>query len=254
MESMGVLEPYTIVDSIERCDVLDIQQTQEDWLVTFKVYSGEYNCDLPIKAKNFTFHGTTFKIKYTYSNGKLTMDKNEFNLGDKLDIEGYQDGLLNINNVDLFKSDNKMICNFNENIAKEILTLLDEDMDSDHTFIFNTLSDYSTMIGSGYLSFSFDENDVVLPKLKLDDYDFSIDYKSYNNSVNYKKIEKILENIKIEFPDLISTKKFENMWANIFDQQSYEDYLENIDIDEDVMSEEEYYDYVQDNLVETYCK
>jgi uncharacterized short protein YbdD (DUF466 family) len=44
------------------------------------------------------------------------------------------------------------------------------------------------------------------------------------------------------------------MWANIFDQQSYEDYLENIDIDEDVMSEEEYYDYVQDNLVETYCK
>jgi hypothetical protein len=75
MESMGVLEPYTIVDSIERCDVLDIQQTQEDWLVTFKVYSGEYNCNLPADAKKFLHSFMATEIKKIY----LTTIK-EFNV------------------------------------------------------------------------------------------------------------------------------------------------------------------------------
>lgn len=210
-------------------------------------------------GKNFTFHGTTFKIEYTYSNGKLTMDNNEFELGDKLDIEGYQDGLLNINNVDLFKSDNKMICNFNENMAKEILSISNADMDIKHTFTFEEESygdnDYSVMIGAGYLYFKFDENDVVLPKLEVDGYDFSIDYDDYDYSNNYYDIKKILENVKVEFPDLIATKKFQNMWIDIFTTHSYDDYLDDgKEDDEDLMSEEEYYEYVQDDLVETYCR
>lgn len=66
MESMGVLEPYAIVDSIEQCDVLDIQQTREDWLVTFKVYSGEYNCNLPADAKKFLHSFMATEIKKIY--------------------------------------------------------------------------------------------------------------------------------------------------------------------------------------------
>jgi len=201
-------------------------------------------------GKEFTFHDIEFYVAYEYKNGKLELVKNTLDIGERMDIVGYQDGLRDILTYGLFENVSEMVCNFNIDHAKEIIELGEMPISGEYTFEFTqSSSKYDTMIGAGYLSFSFKLGDVVIAGSPAD-VDCTLDNVDVTSFNGYKRIDEILTKA-ISYPDFIATYNFEHMWEDIFNPESYDDYIES-NPDEN-MDEDEFYRWQADSLKEKYC-
>lgn len=170
-------------------------------------------------GKEFTFENPSFEIEYEYKDGTLTEISNTFELGDKVDIVGYERGEREIDVEGLFTSDDKMVCKFDLTTAEKLLNIIGADLSESHTFSIVSsryISKYSTMIGRGWIPFRYDVGDEVLPEYIVDDYDFYIDNKDIDNMDQYIKLNSELSEDLVSYPSMKATSTFVELWDRLF--------------------------------------
>lgn len=176
-------------------------------------------------GKQFTFETTSFEINYDYINGELIENSNTFELGETVDIVGYEDGERDIEVNGLFTSDNKMVSKFDANLAEKLLNIIGADLTETHSFTIteNRYGDtYDAMIGAGWLTFRFDVGDEVLPEY-VADYNFFIDDKDVDNMEQYEELNRELSEDLVSYPSMKATETFVELWDRIFINNDEED-------------------------------
>lgn len=214
-------------------------------------------------GKNFSFNDITFDIKLKYSNGKISEIKKEVDLGDVFDLSGYNEGLSNIK-TDIFETE--LVYTIDEEKMKNLTVKEIEH----YNFVFTDKNDDENlydisksedilidiegggkleyMYGAGWLTPHVEKDQIIA--LNMDDLT-----DGYNTWIDNKNVYDCLYDfIKVKV-NLKLTEKFCDLWKDLFiDPETYEEYLKNVTDGDDVMGEEEFYEFQYDNLVDKYCE
>jgi hypothetical protein len=215
-------------------------------------------------GKEIKFDDFEFELKFSYKNGKLELLNKSANIGDKLDIKGYQDGMENISTEDLFeteityKLDEKLLGDLTiGQIEYYNLDIFNKEDDKNKTL--RELSDevelkisvygsgeMKKMYGSGYILSMIDKDDILHFSMG----DLNDGYDSYINDRNiYDCLDKYC-GLSIDV-SLKATEKMQQLWEDLFkDDETYDDYLNGLSEDEkeDSLSEDDFYQQKQDDL------
>lgn len=214
-------------------------------------------------GKNFSFNDITFDIKLKYSNGKISEIKKEVDLGDVFDLSGYNEGLSNIK-TDIFETE--LVYTIDEEKMKNLTVKEIEH----YNFVFTDKNDDENlydisksedilidiegggkleyMYGAGWLTPQVEKDQIIA--LNMDDLT-----DGYNTWIDNKNVYDCLYDfIKVKV-NLKLTEKFCDLWKDLFiDPETYEEYLKNVTDGDDVMGEEEFYEFQYNNLVDKYCE
>lgn len=221
-------------------------------------------------GKEFIFEDVEYGLSFEYSESGLNLINKHVGLGDKLDINGYQDGLQNINTEGLFETD------ITHNLTAEkvgsikisdivyhvgVGTLFPEytnDMtlrdvvENGETIKINLSGngELQYMHGGGYIHSIISENQII--KISTDDIRGDYSNMDYINDVD---VIGLFGKYKFEAELILkATKKMETMWKDIFNPETYSEYLERIvGDDEKQMSEDEFYEQQREILEFEYC-
>jgi len=223
-------------------------------------------------GKEFKFYDSSYDIKFEYSKEGLKLVTKSVELGDKLDIIGYQDGMSDISMEGLFEADitytltsdqvgsitvgqieyyvgkGVLFSEYDkETTLKEIVEKTDESIELN----VNGSGDLEYMYGAGWLTPHVDKDTVI----NIDIDNIRGDY-SINDSIEGKDVYGLLSKAGFKANiTLKATEKFEQFWKELFiDTPYYQDYLDEFekefgeDSEDSPLSEEDYYQQYQDDL------
>lgn len=219
-------------------------------------------------GKDIKFKDFSFDIALNYSKGILSLVKKNVELGDTIDIVGYQDGLRDIKTEELFETSISYVIN-EENLANltvkniryythelfdgidETKTLKELSEESDIDIVITGGGTIEHMYGGGWITPKFEKDSV----LTLNMNELNDGYDSWINNANiYDCLDKYCE-ISIT-ANLKALEKFDGLWKELFfDYETYEDYLKSLGTDNiDTLSEEDFYNQKQEDLRIKYCE
>jgi hypothetical protein len=220
-------------------------------------------------GKDINFNDISFKIGLTLTLKGITEYKNEINLGESFDVSGYQDGMNNISTIDMFetkleyKLDHQKMLDLtlgqiryysdqffpgDDDPDKTTLRqLLESGEENDFDIILEGGGSYSYMFGGGYIHSSVKQGQTILSEtLDLNNgYDVYID-----DTIIYDCLFKYAdENVIIT---LTAKEKLANLWIDLFENNlDYDtfvkDEIENGQEKDEIISEEGYYDMIQND-------
>jgi len=243
------------------------------FILEFKEYSKKNKLNEGGGAgKEFTFDDLSYDIKFEYSKEGLKLVSKSVELGDKLDIIGYQDGMRDISTEGLFEADitytltseqvgSITVGQIDYYIGDGVLfseydkeTTLKEIVEKTGEVIelgVNGSGDLEYMYGAGWLTPHVDKETIL--NINVDNIrgDYSI-----NDYIEDKEVYSLLS--KAGFTaniTLKATEKFEQLWKELFiDTPYYQDYLDEFekefgeDSDEEPLSEDDFYQQHQDDM------
>lgn len=218
-------------------------------------------------GKEFKFYDLSYDLKFEYSKDSLKLIKKEVNLGEKLDIIGYDDGMDNISMEDLFESDIKYTLTAEQvgsitvgqveyNVGNGVLfseynkeTTLKDIVEKGKTIEIGVggSGDLEYMHGAGWILSTIDKDTT----LTIDVDNISGDY-SMNDYIDGVEVYGLLSKVGFTAHIILkATEKFEQLWDDLFVNNSYyQDYLDSFDEGdgEEPLSEDDFYEQEQDDL------
>lgn len=214
-------------------------------------------------GKEFTFNDISFEIQLKYSDGNISEIKKTYSLGDVFDLSGYNEGLNNIK-TDIFEAeliytiDNEKLKNLTVKEIEHYNYVFTDKDDNENLFDISKEEDViitiegggklEYMYGGGWLTPHVEKDQIIA--LNMDDLN-----DGYNTWINNKNVYDCLYDIVKVKINLKLTEKFCELWQELFiDINTYEDYVKTVTDSDDVMGEEEFYEYQQEMLVDKYCE
>ncbi len=215
-------------------------------------------------GKDLIFDDVNFQILLEYSDKKLTLIKKELDLGDKLDIIGYDDGMRDIKIENLFEEELNYVIDLeklsNLTVKKvnyysgqydeypDEMTLGEISENEKIQIEISGSGEFSYMLGAGWMHVTIEKDDVV--------FDTSLDlhdgYDSYIDDINI--YDCLGANCDLDVTiKLVATEEFENLWSDLFDSSNFENFKEETmkseeDEGEDHSDDEWYWQMWQDDL------
>jgi len=215
-------------------------------------------------GKDLIFDDVNFQILLEYSDKKLTLIKKELDLGDKLDIIGYDDGMRDIKIENLFEEELNYVIDLeklsNLTVKKvnyysgqydeypDEMTLGEISENEKIQIEISGSGEFSYMLGAGWMHVIIEKDDVVFDT-SLDLHD---DYDSYIDDINI--YDCLGANCDLDVTiKLVATEEFENLWSDLFDSSNFENFKEETmkseeDEGEDHSDDEWYWQMWQDDL------